>query len=343
MALDVDLHGAGSDRRRAMGRITVASITTALCVLSLSSCFSSTSSGPGSTRSGAVTIVPPFSSASAFNEPIGHDATIDPDSRGMVSRIARSTSQVANLVEFGIPVYRADARTPRSAVRCTEPWGTCAPEAASPVPIPTRARPNHGSDGAMVVIDEAGRRSYEYWRAVHSGNGTWSASWASINSLDGSGAGSGGSGSGVSRIAGMVTVAEASHPETPIRHALAVSTKFACSGQFRYPATKTDGAFPDQTCLPEGARLQLDPAVNVDKIPGITLGEAMIARTLQQYGAYVVDQGGAALAFLFELAPDASNKGYPGAVYVADGFTGDYFGLHKVPWTRLRVLAPTQR
>jgi hypothetical protein len=300
-------------------------------------------SAPSTTSGGvsALTDLPRFSAESAFNQRIAPDAAIDPDSSGMVALISGDTSRVVNLFEFGVPVYWTGTATPLRAVRCTMPWGTCAPQAASPVPIPDHARPNRGSDGALVVIDAGTRRSFEYWQAVRSTDGNWHASWASINNLDGTGTGTGGSGSRISRIAGMVTIAEASQPEAPIRHALAVSTKFTCTESFRYPATQTDGAYAPRPCLPEGARLQLDPAVDIDKLPDITPGEAMIARALQRYGAYVVDSGGASLAFLFEQAPDARDGAHPGKVYQSAGFKWDYFGLRKIPWTRVRVLAPS--
>lgn len=286
--------------------------------------------------------LPRFSQGSVFNQKIAPGAAIDPQSKTMMAPIVSDASRVINLVEFGVPVYIADQRTPRRRFACTMPWGTCAPQASSPVPIPDGARPNGGSDGAMVVVDIARRRTYEFWQAVRLADGSWRASWASSNSLDGTGTGSGGSGSGVSRIAGMVSVLEASHPTAPIKHALAVSTKYACRDRFRYPASKTDGGVASPQCVPEGARLQLDPAIDVAKIPGITPGEAMIARALQQFGAFVVDRGGASLAFLFQHAYDGAGSS-PGTIYKAAGFAWDYFGLRKIPWARLRVLAPVPR
>jgi hypothetical protein len=266
------------------------------------------------------------------------DPPLDDDSAEMVALVADDPTRVVNLVEFGVPVFYADATTPRQPFECTMPWGPCRPEQVSPVPIPPGARPNDGSDGAMVVIDESQRVSFEYWQAEPLPDGSWRASWASMNSLDSDGTGSGGSGSGISRLAGMVRLDEIADPDRPLRHALAVSSKFTCAGEFRAPATQTDGrAAPP--CLPEGARLQLDPEIDVDAIPDISPGEALIARALQDYGAFVVDSGEAALAFLFERAPDA-NGDFPGERPADAGFEWDYFGLRQIPWASLRVLAP---
>ena len=103
-----------------------------------------------------------------------------------------------------------------------------------------------------------------------------------------------------------------------IEHALVVQSDTVCAGVFRAPAIKTDGDSTRTDCLPEGARLQLDPSIDVSKITGITPAERTVARALQRYGAYVIDRGGAPLSVSFERAPDATASS-PGSAYVAAG------------------------
>jgi len=227
-------------------------------------------------------------------------------------------------------VYVADSTTPRVHVTCTAPWGTCG-LSQQLVPIPASAQPSPGSDGAMVVIDPAAGKSYEFWQAQRTASG-WSASWGGVVDLNGTGTPGSAVGAGVSRLAGVVRAQEMA--DGRIDHALVFSTAASCQGVFRYPATKTDASTSGPGCIPEGTRVQLDPSIDVAAIPGITPGEVTIARALQKYGAYAVDTGGAAMAFPFERAASAGLDPYTSA-----GLSWDYFKMSHIPWGRVRVLA----
>ena len=296
----------------------------------------------GLSRAGGAattTVTRPFADSSPFNTPVAAAPAIDPNSAAMVARAARAGLGYANLVEFGIPVYEATSSTPRQSVRCTiTDWGPC-PFAGSPRPIPTQARPSAGSDGAMVVVDRTAGTIDEYWQAAPASTG-WTTSWGAINPLSGSGWGGGSTGAGASRLAGVVRVAEIQAGVIP--HALVVQTDTVCATTFRSPALKTDGDSTRSDCMPEGARLQLNPAIDVAAIPGITPGEVAVARALQVYGAYLIDRAGTSLAVSFEVAPDAGANN-PGAVYTQAGFGWDYYGMPHIPWQQLRVLRAWNR
>lgn len=278
----------------------------------------------------------PFASSSPFNTPVTARPALDPRSAAMVARVSRDRQAYATLYEFGIPIYTADATTPLVDVTCTmeAEWGPC-PLSQQPMRIPTRAVPQPGSDGAMVVIDNTNDTVGEYWQAARTASG-WQASYGAVNSLRGSGWGGSSTGAGASRLGGVVRVSEISAGS--IDHALVVASDTVCAGVFRAPALKTDGTSSSPDCLPEGARLQLDPTLDLATLTGLTDGERMVARALQTYGAYVIDVGGAPLSVSFQRAPDATATN-PGSVYTSAGFAWDYYGMPHIPWDRLRVLA----
>jgi hypothetical protein len=275
----------------------------------------------------------PFAPGSPFRTAIAPGAAVDPDSAAIIAAVSNNGIS-ANLVEFGIPIYYADAGTPRQAVECTETyWGPC-PFDGYEVPIPEGARPHTGSDGAMVVVDQRSRQVFEFWQARRDG-GRWTTSFGAVNNLDGSGWGGAATASGASRLGGVIQIAEIR--EGLIPHALAVQTNNACAGAFRWPATKTDGQSSQSDCLPEGARIQLDPTVDLGAL-SLSPGVRTVARALQTYGAYVIDRGGAPLSVSFELDPSAGDDSV-GAVYQQAGFRWDYDNMPGVPWERLQVLA----
>jgi hypothetical protein len=270
----------------------------------------------------------PFAPDSAWNAPIPADPVLDPDSAAIAGYLGGDDRGYANIYEFGNPVFNADASTSRYTVDCTQPWGTCGLE-EQPVPIPADATPAPGSDGAMVVIDWSTRRAYDFWQARRTPSGGWEASWGGYTSIDGDGRG-GATGAGVSVLAGNVRAYEVRAGR--IDHALVFSTDNSCRTTYRFPATKTDGRSGRADCIPEGARVQLDPTIDIDVIPGITPGEKAVAKALQRYGAYNRDNGGARMAFAFEN-PAGEPDPYPAA-----GLAWDYFHMPHIPWDRLRVL-----
>lgn len=285
------------------------------------------------TVAAAPAIPEPFTLSSPWRIPVPAAPVVDPDSAAMIAGVQSPPGLVANLLEFGIPIYTAAPDTPRYTVTCTEKsWGPC-PFDGITVPIPDGARPHTGTDGAMVVVDESQGRSYEFWQAHHDDE-TWSTTFGAINPLGGSGWGGASTGSGASRLGGVVRMSEVAAGD--IGHALALQTNNACASVFRAPATKTDGGSTRPDCLPEGARLQLDPAVDLDSLD-LTPAERMVAVAMQRYGGYVVDVSGTALSFSLELDPAAGGEDI-GRVYTNAGFRWDYDNLAGVPWERLRVI-----
>jgi len=272
----------------------------------------------------------PFASTSAWNSPVVASPVLDGNSGAIITSLTPKNAAYADLYEFGSPIFNSDARTPQQAVNCTMPWGTCDLQ-KQPIRIPSNATPSTGSDAGMIVIDWVTRLSCDFWQAQKTSSG-WQASWGTCASIDGSGSGpsGGGTGAGVNGLAGAVRTYEIAQGK--IDHALNFATNNSCQNGYRFPATKTDGSSSRGDCLPEGSRVQLDPSVDVDALPGITPGERAVAHALQTYGAYNRDNGGAPIAFGFEK-PTTGIDPYPAA-----GFAWDYYDMPHIPWNKLRVL-----
>ncbi len=291
---------------------------------------------------------PFFTQADWLWDPIPADPTLHANSAAWSALLAAGDHS-ANLYEFGVTLVPASAineSTPRYDIPFSmEPdWGSD-PMAGYTMPIPLGTEVvylDELSDGHLVVNDPITGRSFDLWQARWNGT-AWTASWGGTLPLDGDGsAPASGTGAGIGRYAGVVTAAEltaAVAANTGVNHTLFFSTDIAAPTEFWYPASKTDGwnnagvANP----IPEGARVQLDPSIDIDAIPGITAGEKVIAKTLQTHGAILGDNGGARMAFLFEYQTD-SDPDNPGLAYTSVGFGWDYFDMAHIPWGSLRVL-----
>jgi hypothetical protein len=117
----------------------------------------------------------------------------------------------------------------------------------------------------------------------------------------------------------------------PLHHALAISlpAPIVRSGPPAWPATHTDGVCPSRiSCIPEGARLQLDPSFDVSA-QAWPAWEKKIARALQIYGAFVVDKGGALAVSAQDTGQDQDWETLGVPVNA---------NLSNLPWDQVRVL-----
>jgi len=254
---------------------------------------------------------------------------LDPNSTGIAKYLGYKAG--AALYEDGVPIWETGPSDPLNNVLCTEPWGTCQPSQQS-IPIPSTAEPSTGSDHHMVVID--GNKGYDFWQASRTSPTSWTSSWGTSFSLEGSGTGDGATGAAIPLLAGVVRLNEMTQGQ--INHALTFASNGTCTSVFRYPAVKTDGLSTGSNCIPEGARIQLNPSIDVDALPGITPGEEIVAHALQTYGAYCRDTAGSGGGGGIEIAfEDPIGKYNP---YPSLGFPWDYYGMPHIPWSQLRVL-----
>lgn len=331
--------GSGCDRSLWIDGVTLTANTPSTTTTPTTSTTATTSTTPTTTTTtppagSNATAAVPFAASSPFRTAIPTAAAIDPKSAAMVARASRNGQAYANLIQFAVPIYPASSSTPKYTLTCTiTSWGSC-PFNGLQVPIPNGAVPSPGSDGAMVVISPDSNRIYEFWQAKKSLS-QWTTSWGAVNALDGSGWGGAATGSGASRLGGVIRVDEIRQGVIP--HALALQIDNACSGTYRAPALKTDGNSTRSDCIPEGARLRLDPSLNLASLT-LTPAERAVAQALQTYGGYVMDIGGSPLSLSFERDTSAGATSI-GTVYQQAGLRWDYDGMPGIPWSRLQVLA----
>ena len=139
--------------------------------------------------------------------------------------------------------------------------------------------------------------------------------------------GGGGRGAGTPYFAGLVRPWELAQGH--IDHALAFGYS-SPAPTYVYPATKSDGRGVSGTDVPEGTRLQLDPAITDAQLIawGLTPAARTIAHALQGYGMYVIDNSG-------------SSK-----IYLEDRMTAHWDAsitrslISGIPWSAFRAVTP---
>ena len=274
----------------------------------------------------------PYAAASPFNQPIPAGAAVDAGSDRMIEGFVEAAEAKGFLVavrQFTVPVYAADRRTPRYHVRLTAEW---APRRVlRNVPIPDEARPDPASDGHLTILDRSTGTEYDFWQARKAGC-TWSASWGSRIRLSGRGIygdGLAARASGFGLLAGLIRPDELRAGS--IDHALVFSYPYTRANRFVPPATATDGRTPGPAAIPIGARLQLDPELDLDTLE-LAPYERVVAEALQRYGMYLGDSGGA--VSLYALHPQSS----PGSPWEDLLPHEDFVYLERIPLERFRVL-----
>ncbi len=234
-----------------------------------------------------------FRSSSPFNQPIPKDAAIDRKSRRYIDALAAAVREKGFTLSsrrWTIPVFYATEETPTTTVRLLAPWAPA--ESLSGIRIPANAIPDPAGDRHLAVIDTGRGCQYELFAAQRRG-GAWSAQWANAIPLDSSGIYRGGVSS---RASGFAVTAGLVFPDElrsgSIRHALVFTSPLTRAGGPVLPATSSDGRSTSPSALPEGARLQLDPALDLSTLE-LAPWQRTIAVALQRYGMFLADSGGA--------------------------------------------------
>jgi hypothetical protein len=236
----------------------------------------------------------PFSNDSIWNTKIPENAALHPNSEQMIEWLkntphANGVHFGINIYEWSVPIYDAYANTPRVTVY--EYDGTVY---HTNVPMPTDAQVDPMQDKHMVVIDWDNKIEWDFSDLTYNVRqpNKWVAGACIPWDLYGSGVHPnsvwGARGSSIPNLGGLIRPEEIKAGVIP--HALSFGCCYPKQGWKVYPpAATTDGHSTDQYAIPEGARLQLDPSINVDTIPGLSRAGKIIAKCMQEYGIILVD------------------------------------------------------
>jgi hypothetical protein len=223
------------------------------------------------------------------------------------------------------------------------------------VPLPAHARAASGSDKHLVIWQPSTDRMWEFWafentltgpvarwggamREVSRNKGVYdSSAWR--RTLTGRAAwraetgGWGATGTSLPVVGGLITLEDLRRGR--IEHALAMAVPNARADVWATPAHRTDGTSAKASALPEGARLRLDPSLDIAALhlPHFVL---MLAEAAQRYGIVVRDKS-ANITFYAQDPTPVGTDPYIGASGYFEGKCACRL-LERFPWTHLQLL-----
>lgn len=300
-----------------------------------------------------------FSDQSFWNQPIPHDAEIDPRSAQWIEMLKQEPTGEnfgINFRQYTIPVYEVNEATPLVRVKYhyltpeeKKTWVTVAPRDRfghgpdfNPVPIPENAVPDPASDAHFCVVDWNRKLAWDMWGLRKLADGSWESNTGMVYRLDGDGVFDGfqlgyvdgesvhfhgpSRAAGVPALAGLIMYDEVMAGE--IRHKLSCASRYVAYKEFVYPASWTDGVVDGG--IPEGAVIQLDPDLDLSQFD-LTPEEKVIAKALQVYGMVVVDFALGQPIYAEGLYGQPS-KSWEGKLRDWDG------GINSIPYDHYRII-----
>lgn len=296
-------------KRRAGAHFIVGALTT-VAVLILAFAAQQVWRGAGGANRSEPTVSPstctrPYAAASPWNTPIGARPGIHVHSEQHVQALGGPLT--SDPTQYTYPVYEVRRGAPREVVRVQGVFSLVTDRGRRlrilkrptlRIPIPDRAQAAAGSDAQMIIVDRRTGDEWGVWRARQEADGwriqngyRYNLRWSGVPPRDANGAPFGSRGAGIPYLAGLVRPCEIARGR--IDHALAFAYDHPTSA-YVYPASKSDGLSSDAFDLPEGSRLQLDPRLSRHDLRqrGCVGACWTIARALQRYGMYVVDNSG---------------------------------------------------
>ncbi|NIM96186.1 MAG: hypothetical protein GTO18_21010 [Anaerolineales bacterium] len=242
----------------------------------------------------------PYSEDSPWNTLIGPNPVVNPNSEAHIGMLEGLFGSDPN--QYTMPLYEVDSNTPMKTVKLSGTFSNVTESGTNltrqshgsvQVPIPVGAAPAAGSDSQIIIVNVDTGDEWGFWKASENGDGSWSATNGYHYNINWNGVPPEGfvsRGAGVPYLAGLIRPWEIELGK--IEHAIAFAYDYP-TPEYVYPATKSDGKgrYPD---MPEGTRLQIDPALTDADFDRWGLSESgkIIARALQDYGMIIIDNSG---------------------------------------------------
>ncbi|UJR78326.1 hypothetical protein [Sandaracinus amylolyticus] len=290
----------------------------------------------------------PFADSSPWNTRIPDDVAIRPDSDALMEHM-RTSSEFPGLSvsihPWSVPVYEVDASMP--LVRVMTPLSNEGESRTFMWPVPSSAQPAPEGDGHLALIDRAAGRAYDFFQARPRGDGAWDCTLCSTIDLNGSGVrppkggpspwyeSHGSRACGFPLIAGLVRVEEIRAGR--IDHALVIAYPGIRQRFFTSPASTghpSNGIISPDRGVPCGGRVQLDPSIDVDAL-GLSPTGRIIARALQEYGAYVGDFSGS-INLYADGSPEARAAWSDGMLGMSETSPIRFEDMRVIEWGELR-------
>ena len=289
----------------------------------------------------------PFNADSPWNTLIGDSPTLHIRSDEWIADFATSSPYGehldVNIENFSIPLYWADGDTPLHTVTCTiggQGFDSIDGFNATVVmPIPSGAIPDPSFDAHMLVVDKVKNIEWGLY-ATENNSGNWSCELGATSDLTGSGVrplkveadpwyhAHGPRACGYPLSAGLITLEEIEAGS--IDHALVFAYPHIRGGCYTSPASTAQvplGEVLTTRGIPCGGRIQLDPQLDLDAL-GLDRTSKIIAKALQEYGAYVGDYSGAISIY---------GESSPAAIQAWNNVL-DQSMIDKIPLDRFRVI-----
>ncbi len=274
-----------------------------------------------------------YGDLSPFNVPVPLGIPAHSNSANYVSRLTTAIQASGFNVAIGSyspTVFFAQSDSPRVDVVLEGYDGIT--RIMRNVPIPNEAVPDPTDDGHMCILDMVRGIEYDF-SAMTKINGVWHATWGCAMSTTSSYGilpyGMSARATGMSLLGGVIWPQELR--AGVIDHALIFAYPYTALAGPVVPATGSDGTSALTDAMPEGSRLQLNPALDINSL-NLGYAEKIIATAMQKYGMILADTGGATSIYAINPLSFPSNP-YAG-IWPADPAVT----LANMPINHLRVL-----